>query len=61
MRLCISALREAGRPLRAGAAARYAMLAKGLPVDDWRVNAEAADRSRIALGRGNATRRGLKK
>ena len=51
MRLCVSALREAGRPLRAAAVARYAMLAKGLPVDDWRVDQEVADRIRIALGR----------
>jgi len=51
MRLCMDALREAGRPLQARAIAEYAMLAKGLPVDNARVRENITDQVRIALTR----------
>ena len=50
-RLCLEALREAGRPMRARAVAEYAMMAKGLPVDDRHVCEGIADQVRIALTR----------
>jgi hypothetical protein len=53
MRLCLEALREAGEPLRgAQSVAEYAMLAKGLPVDDTEARTviiEQAHMSAIAL------------
>jgi hypothetical protein len=51
MRLCLEALREAKGPLRARSVAEYAMLEKGLPVDDRRVCEGIADQVRIALTR----------
>ncbi|HVC61916.1 MAG TPA: hypothetical protein VND19_16340 [Acetobacteraceae bacterium] len=51
MRLCLEALREAGKPMRVRSVTEYAMLAKGLPVDDARVREGIADQVRIALGR----------
>ena len=51
MRLCLEALREAKGPMRARSVAEYAMLEKGLPVDDRRVCEGIADQVRIALTR----------
>ena len=51
MRLCLEALREAKGPMRARAVAEYAMLAKGLPVDDRHMCEGIADQVRIALTR----------
>jgi len=50
-RLCVDALREARKPLRARAVAEYAILAKGLPTDDWRVMETVRERIRYALAR----------
>jgi hypothetical protein len=57
MRLCLEALREAGGPLRARSVAEYAMLAKGLPVDDAEVRTVIIEHVRMALIR--LERRGL--
>lgn len=51
VRLCLSALRKAGKPLRAAAVTEYAMLAKGLPVEDRHARAEIAEQIRTALYR----------
>jgi hypothetical protein len=51
IRLCLEALREAKGPMRARSVAEFAMLAKGLPVDDRRVCEGIADQVRIALTR----------
>lgn len=51
MRLCRDALREAGQPIKARAVAEYAMAAKGLPADDWRVRDVIIEQVRIALRR----------
>jgi len=50
-RLCISALREANRPLSARQVAGYAMLAKGLPTDNAPILAAITVQVRVALGR----------
>lgn len=47
----MDALREAKGPLRARPITEYVMLAKGLPVDDWRVREGIADQVRVALTR----------
>jgi hypothetical protein len=49
MRLCLEALREAGGPMRARPVAEYAMLAKGLPVDDVEVRTVIIEHVRMAL------------
>jgi hypothetical protein len=51
MRLCLDALREAGKPVRARWVAEYAMLAKGLPTDNGAVRAQVVERVQTALGR----------
>ena len=50
-RLILDALREAKGPIRTRPITEYIMLAKGLPVDDWRVREAIANQVRIALGR----------
>ena len=50
-RLCLDALREGGKPMKAGDVARYVILAKGIPAEDWRVRAQITDHVRIALKR----------
>ncbi len=57
-RLCLEALREAGKPILAHAVARYAMLAKGIPVDDPAIRAMVLKSIQVALGRLEK-RRGL--
>ncbi len=57
-RLCLEALREAGKPIPADAVARYAMLAKGIPVDDPAIRATVLKAIQIALRRLEK-RRGL--
>lgn len=51
VQLVLAALREAGAPTRARAVTEYAMAAKGLPMDDWRVMEEVTDQVRTALTR----------
>ena len=55
--MCLDALREAEGPMRARSVAEYAMLAKGLPVDDARIRAPITEQVRWALMR--LERRGL--
>ena len=50
-RLCLDALREAKGPMKTGAVAAYAIGAKGIPVDDWRVREQFTNHIRIALKR----------
>jgi hypothetical protein len=50
-RLCLAALREAQGPMKTGAIAEYAILAKGIPTDDWHVRERVTGHIRIALGR----------
>lgn len=57
MRLCLEALREAKGPMRARSVAEYAMLAKGLPVDDVGVRTTIIEQVRWGLAR--LERRGL--
>jgi hypothetical protein len=49
--LCLSALREANAPLPARGVAEYAMQAKGLPIDNWRVRERIVEQVRVALTR----------
>ncbi len=49
--MILEALREATGPMRARSVAEYAILAKGLSVDDGRVRDGIADQVRIALTR----------
>jgi hypothetical protein len=51
MRLCVAALREAGAPQSARQVAAYAMLAKGLPVDNAPILTAITVQVRVALGR----------
>jgi hypothetical protein len=57
VRLCLEALREAQGPLRARSVAEYAMMAKGLPVDDAEVRTVLIEHVRMALIR--LERRGM--
>jgi hypothetical protein len=50
-RFCVSALREAERPLSARQVAVYAMQAKGLPTDNAPILASITVQVRVALGR----------
>jgi hypothetical protein len=50
-RLCVAALREADGPRSARQVAAYAMLAKGLPVDNAPILASITVQVRVALGR----------
>jgi len=50
-RFCVSALREAQRPLSARQVAVYAMEAKGLPTDNAPIVAKITMQVRVALGR----------
>ena len=50
-RFCVSALRDAERPLSARQVAVYAMEAKGLPTDNAPIVAKITVQVRVALGR----------
>jgi hypothetical protein len=61
MRLRLEALREKGEPMQARSVAEYAMMMKGLPVDDARVRTTIIEQTRVAVARlekrGLTTRR----
>jgi hypothetical protein len=57
MRLCLDALRDKGGPMQARSVAEYAMLMKGLPVDDKEVRTTITEQVRWGLSR--LERRGL--
>jgi hypothetical protein len=50
-RLCVDALREAGKPLNTRRVMEYAILAKGLPASEWAVRRVFLESMRIALKR----------
>lgn len=50
-RLILSALRDAGKPVRAPWVAEHTMLVKGIPVDDAEVRTAIATQTRVALAR----------
>lgn len=50
-RLCLSALRDAGKPVRCRTVAEWAIGAKGLEVPDARVRAKITENVRMALSR----------
>ena len=51
IRLCVEALREAGRPMSARQVAEYALLAKGLPTGNAPILRSVSTHMRVALGR----------
>jgi hypothetical protein len=57
MRLCLDALREKRGPMQARSVAEYAMLMKGLPVDDKELRTTIIEQVRWGLSR--LERRGL--
>ncbi len=50
-RLCLSALRDAGKPVRCRTVAEWTIGAKGLDVPDARVRAKITEKVRMALAR----------